>query len=930
MAQNLFRSHSTKSKRPWLGLVLALGLCAGGSAAALPGRGVPSAGAGASKALDLVEGVHSYALANGLQLLLVPEASQPKVTVRVVYKVGSRHEGAGETGMAHLLEHILFRGSRRHRDMLAELAQHGAESNAETDVDATAYYETLLSTPENLQFALDLEADRMTGARLDPQDLGKEAAIVRNELEIGENSPATILEQRLLRTAYTWHAYGRDVIGTKSDIEAVPIERLRAFYQHYYQPDNAVLIVAGKFEREPTLRLVASLFGRLGRPARRLVPTYTVEPVQDGERAVTLRRAGDVQMVGLVYHALPAVHPDFAAAQAAADVLTHEGSGRAYRALVESRLGTNLRAVAYANAEPGTVAFYIDVPKTQPIEPVRDILIAQVEELGSRPLTMVEVRRFQARARREFVRTSADPEALAEDLGRWAAAGDWRLRYLHRDRIEQLTPEEVQSFAQRYFVAANRTAGLFLPTGQPSRSPLPATPDAAALLQGYKGRPPPSPGETFGATIDNIEARAQRLKLANGLKVALLPKRSRGESVYIALHVNAGTKEALAGKAELPSLLGPLLGRGTKRRSFLQLSDEFDRLGAEVQLPALDTARLAGQGDRIEIETTRAHLGEMLALLAELLQEPSFPKQQLELVRKELVTAVEGALADPAQRAVTALLRRIYAFPVSDPRYVPTLPERITRLEQIQVEELQKFHREHWGGAAAELALVGDFDAGQVATSLEALFGAWRAPRSYERLPFPYVENASGEETISLGDKQNAVVLAGQSLELGDQDPDAPALALFAFLLGGSDNARLKLRLREQTGTSYEVTANVYASAHEQSGLFYTYFTAAPPQARDALKLLEDELVALVTHGPSAAELRASQQAYRKAYETDLANDRVLARQLMVRLERDRTLRFDKERLDRITALSLPDFLAAVRRHIAPKRLIKILAGDLS
>jgi zinc protease len=882
-----------------------------------------------------VEGVYSYVLPNGLKVLLVPEPSQPKVTVHIVYRVGSRHEGSGETGMAHLLEHMLFKGSSRHKDLLTEYTQHGVVFNAETNFDYTSYYQTMLATPENLRFALDLEADRMLTAKLDGGDLAKEFQVVRNELEIEENSPAAILEQRLLRVAYSWHGYGRDIIGSKSDIENVPIEKLRAFYRLYYQPDNAVLIVAGKLEREPTLRLISSLFGRIPRQPRKLMQTYTVEPVQDGERFVTLRRTGDVQIIGVVYHALPTAHPDFAAAQAAADVLTHEGSGRIYKALIEPRLATNLRAVTSPTAEPGTVAFFVDVPKGQPLQPVKDKLVATIEELGQKAIAPLEVRRFQARARKAFIRISADPEATAAELAQFVAAGDYRLRFLHRDRVEALTPEEVQSFAQRYFVAANRTLGLFLPTEQPQRSPQPVVPDVAALLKDYQGRPAPSPGENFVATVENIESRVQRMTLPSGMKVALLPKRSRGETVRLVLHVSAGTAKALHGKGELRSLFGPMLERGSKRRSFLQISDEFDRLNAEAQFPQLEILRAPLHRERIELTTNRAHLIEVLALLAELLQEPTFPKDQLEIVRKELTTEIEGALKEPSHVAATALFRKLFAYPADDPRHVSTLPGRLQRLSQVSVEELKQFHREYYGGGASQMAVVGDFDPTQVSRALETHFGAWRSPKAYERLIFPYVENAGAEETLPLPEKQNAVVLTGQALELSDQDPDYPALSLFGFLFGGSDNSRLSLKLREHSGTSYTVFSEVSAGTHDRSGMFFAFFTCAPQNARPGLALLERELSAILDtspgpgKAPSAVELRAMQLAYKKAQETALADDRVLARRLATLLERDRTLRFDKESLERATALTPSEFIAAVRRHIAPPRLVKILAGDL-
>src|SRR5689334_18163808 len=260
------------------------------------------AGATEPKKVATIEGITEYAMDNGLRVLLFPDNSKQQVTVNVTYLVGSRHEGYGETGMAHLLEHMLFKGTTRHQKIWTELDAHGARFNGSTWYDRTNYFETLNATDENLKWALDMEADRMVNSRVSKEDLSSEFSVVRNEFEMGENNPGEVLEERLWSTAYLWHNYGKSTIGSRSDIERVPIENLQAFYKRFYQPDNAILIVAGKLDPAKTLGLISSTFGKIPRPTRKLSPTYTVEPVQDGERSVTLRRTGDIGIVGLVYH----------------------------------------------------------------------------------------------------------------------------------------------------------------------------------------------------------------------------------------------------------------------------------------------------------------------------------------------------------------------------------------------------------------------------------------------------------------------------------------------------------------------------------------------------------------------------------------------------------------------------------------------------
>src|SRR5216117_2303674 len=241
-----------------------------------------------------VEGITEYRLqSNGLRILLFPDLSKPTITVNITYLIGSKHENYGETGMAHLLEHMLFKGSTNHPNVPKELQDHGSRPNGTTWFDRTNYFETFQASDANLEWALDLEADRMVNSFVAQKDLDSEMTVVRNEFERGENSPMDVLEERVMSVAYDWHNYGKLPIGARSDIEGVPIERLQAFYRTYYQPDNALLLIAGKIDEAATLALVQQYFGRVPRPQRTLQPNYTMEPTQDGERAVTLRRVGE-------------------------------------------------------------------------------------------------------------------------------------------------------------------------------------------------------------------------------------------------------------------------------------------------------------------------------------------------------------------------------------------------------------------------------------------------------------------------------------------------------------------------------------------------------------------------------------------------------------------------------------------------------------
>ncbi|MEO8138468.1 MAG: pitrilysin family protein [Gemmatimonadota bacterium] len=375
-----------------------------------------------------VEGLTEYRLANGLRIVLFPDVSKPTATVNITYLVGSRHEGYGETGMAHLLEHMVFKGTPRHKNIPQELTEHGARPNGSTWFDRTNYFETFSASDTNLIWALDLEADRMINSYIAKKDLESEFTVVRNEFESGENDPGSVLEERVLSTAFLWHNYGHSTIGARSDIEQVPIERLQAFYRRYYQPDNAILFVAGKFDPAKTLGLIEQKFGRIPRPDRsgalKLWPTYTTEPTQDGERSVTLRRVGDVQVLMAAYHVPSGAAEDYAAVAVLEQVLGDEPSGRLYKALVEPKKATSVSGYGYQLREPGVLIASAQVRKEDDLTVARQGLEQALAEVVSRPPTEEEVARAKAQLIKDIELTLNRSDRVGLELSEWAAMGD--------------------------------------------------------------------------------------------------------------------------------------------------------------------------------------------------------------------------------------------------------------------------------------------------------------------------------------------------------------------------------------------------------------------------------------------------------------------------------------------------------------------------
>src|SRR5260370_697338 len=379
-----------------------------------------------------VEGVTEYGFPNGLRVLLFPDTSKPKITVNVVYRVGSRNEGYGETGMAHLLEHMVFKSTKSGREVFKELTDRtgGRNFNGTTSYDQTMYFETFNASDDNLRWALALEADRMVNMPMLQKDLDTEMTVVRNEMENGENSPLNVLRQRVLAAAYNFHNYGKTVIGNRTDVERVPIANLAVFYQKYYQPDNAELIIAGQFDESKALGLVAESIGAIPKPQRLLTQPYTVEPTQEGERSVILRRVGNIQAIMAVYHIPAALHPDIAALEVMAQVLGAPQTGRLYKALVDNNRGVAASMNAGGMHDPGFAFAFAQLKPDQSIDEAQQVLLKTLEGLSNEPPSQDEVDRAKTRILKNIELALTNSQSIVMMLAGYVGDGHIRMFFL--------------------------------------------------------------------------------------------------------------------------------------------------------------------------------------------------------------------------------------------------------------------------------------------------------------------------------------------------------------------------------------------------------------------------------------------------------------------------------------------------------------------
>ncbi len=873
--------------------------------------------------ITTIEGISEYRLENGLKVLLFPDPSKPTVTVNMTVFVGSRHEGYGEAGMAHLLEHMLFKGTPTNPSVPKALQARGADFNGTTWVDRTNYYETLPATDENLEFAIALEADRMINSYVKAEDLTSEMTVVRNEFERGENSPSSILGQRMMAAAFEWHNYGKSTIGNRADIERVPVDNLRRFYKKYYQPDNAMVVIAGRYDEAKALEYVGKHFGTLPKPERVLDQTYTEEPAQDGERTVTLRRVGDVAVVGAVYHIPAGAHPDFPAIDVLEAILTQQPAGRLYKALVEQKKAADLSGAAFAWHDPGALRLMAEVASGNPPEAVLEAMLDTLELLVDRGVTKEEVERAKQRLLKQREMSASDSAEIAIELSEWAAQGDWRLYFLYRDRLEQISVEDVNRVARAYLAPTNRTVGLYIPTEQAQRTTVPATPALAEMIGEYKGREASSVGEAFDVAPTSIEARTER-KMLEGLKVALLPKKTRGNTVIARLTLRYGTKETLVGMVKACEFLPVMMTRGTKQLTRQQLQDTLDQ-----NLATLNASGGAGEATFV-IQTKRDKLPVVLELLRQVLREPTLPSAELDIIRQQVRSDLEQGLTDPQALAVRLVQRTLSPFPATDVRYTPTIQEELKLVQDLDIAALRKLHAEFLSSQAGTLTIVGDFEPEEALTILGKTLKGWKTKQPYERISRTAFLDAKPQTVkIETPDKANAFYFAGEVFPINDSHPDYPALVIGNYVFGaGALSSRLGDRVRQKEGLSYGVGSVFRAGALDERASLSVYAITNPENIDKVSTAIREELVKLLKEGLTQAELDAARDGYLQAQAVGRTEDPALARLLDDTSYTNRTMAYYAELETAIKALTVDDVTKTFAKHVSADKLFIAVAGD--
>lgn len=874
-----------------------------------------------------VEGIKEYKLSNGLQVLLIPDQSQSNVVVNIVYNVGSKHEGYGEKGMAHLLEHMLFKSTKNLGDIKKMLSDKGGDANGTTYYDRTNYYEIFPSNEENLRWSIEMEADRMINATIKQEDLDKEFSVVRNEFEIGENDPSGVLMERVISAGYLWHNYGKSTIGSKEDVERVKTPQLRKFYEKYYQPDNATLVIAGKFDDKKVIEYVNQYFSSIPKPTRVLEEIQTVEPAQDGEKFVEVKRAGDSQSVGVMYHVAPYSDKDYATIDVLSRILTSDPSGYLYKALVDTQKVANIYAYS---PEVRDASFYyvgVEVPKDKNIEQTKTDIRTELDKVATINYTDQDVERAKASILKYIENAKNNTINFAINLTEIVGSGDYRLGFLYRDNIEKVTKEDVKRVAEKYFKSNNRTVGVFIPTKDEVRvkpNEL-SSQDIKALVSNYKGRAVEKEAKPFEASIKNLKAHYAEGKLNNGLKYGIIDKEIKGEKVILSFNLPVSNEKDLENKGEIGQLTAQLLTAGTKNLTKEQIKDQLDALKSSVSF------RFGGQTLSVSINTYKNSLEKTMDIVRQIITEPIFPEAELTKTVNEYVTYLDANTNDPQSLAFNEISRVTSNYPKSSIFYTPSFTELKEDLKKVKQADLVSFYKNILGAQNGVVSVVGINDKTKVENLLNESFGKWTSKSKYEKAYPVLTATKKVDKIYNIADKENAAAVGQISFKMNKESADYPAMVIANEMLGsgGFLAARIPMRLREKEGISYGAGSYISIPNDSKSDVAsWGYYAFLNPTKRDAVeKATKEEIEKALKEGFTADELKTNIVSWKNSRTTSLGTDGTLLslsnNYLLNGIKFDDYDKLEKQ----VEALKVNDVNNVLKKYISLDKLTSVYTG---
>jgi zinc protease len=882
-------------------------------------------------------GIKEYTMTkNDLSILLMEDHSAPVLTFMVTYRVGSRNEAIGNTGSTHLLEHLMFKGTPTYNKakgttIFSVLQNVGAVINASTWNDRTNYFEMM--PREHLELALQIEADRMRNLLLDEKDKNSEMTVVRNEFERGENDPEEALDKNIWATAYQAHPYHHSTIGWRTDIENVPINRLREFYETFYWPNNATVTIIGDFDTKNAMNLIYKYFGSIPKSPKPIPAMYTEEPIQEGPRRVIVKRTGETGIVGVAHKSLKSLDQRQYAFVVLDRILSSGKNSRFYRSLVDKGLAAAVEVQNTPFKDAGLFITYATLTPNTKHADVEKIILDEYKKIQDSSVTQKELddAKAQIRVAQAFGRDGSF--SVASRLNEAIAVGDWKYYTNFMDEINKVTAADIQAVAKKYLVEDQMTVGYFIPKSAGEKS----TGSVEFKNEGNHPRSFRGSEERVNDEIVNEDGTmsdgllmavdGEQTKLAknivdskiNGIRV-LSMKTSVKDVVTIRGSLMAGTYFSGANKA-VADLTVAMLDQGTAKRDKFTISAELEKLGAVLNFTT------GNETVNFSARCLRSDVGTVINILSEELRMPLFDEKALANVKKRRLAMYKQNSESTNNRATETLYEKI--FPTDHPNYAVPTQQMIADIEKITINDLKEFHKKNYGPASMILVAVGDVDSKELNAQVQANFSGWSGGSHFAKPKKAETKAADKNPIIvSMKDKTSVSLVIGTGIGMQRDEKDFLPLFVGSYILGGNFSARLMSTVRDNEGLTYGI--NSFFDGHQYSdGSWLVLATFSPDLLKRGLESTRKQIALWLEKGVSEDELKAKKTTITGSYKVGLSTTNGIANQILSIAQRDLSLDFLDQYPDKISALTLSDVNGAIQKYIKADNLFTVAAGSI-
>ena len=858
-------------------------------------------------------GIKEYTMtSNGLRVLLKQDNTAPVATFMVTYEVGSRNEAIGYTGSTHLLEHLMFKGSRKFNtkkgnSVFQTLQSLGARMNATTWLDRTNYFAVLPS--EHLETLIEIEADRMRNAYIKEEDRQSEMTVVRNEFERGQNSPSGVLDENIWATAYQAHPYHHSTIGWKEDIENVSIERLREFYDTFYWPNNATAIAIGDFTEKEALSMIKKHFGKIRKSTKPIPEVYTAEPKQEGIRTITLKRAGQQGIVGVAHKTPAATHPDAPAFMVLSSILSSGKNSRFYKNITDKGLTTSVYIWDSLFRDPGLFTVYANLSPDVDHKTVEKAVVDEYEKIKKDGVSDEEVKNAQTQLIASMKFRQDGSYAIASGLNEAIASGDWTLYTTYDEKIGTVTKEDVQRIVKEYFKEDLSTIGYFIPLGAGGQNKKLAT--SAKDLEKMKLKHYSEEEELLSSKVVDSEP-------VEGIRLLTL---KRGSGVVTLTGSMLGGDIYASGNARTADMVAAMLDQGTTNMTKFEISAKLESAGARLGF-FNGQARVGFSGKFLSEDTKM-----VFDLLADQLKNPLFAEEDLNKVKKRQVANYKRSKESTRGNATNNMLKAFYG---TGHQNSPTDPDKaIEEIKKITPKNLKDFHLKNYGAGTMVIVAVGDVDHNSLESLIKEGFGGWKKSPLKEKKETGTANKVSDKVYVTMQDKTSTDFLVGTALGIDRYHPDYLPLYVATHTLGGNFSARLMQTVRVKEGLTSGINSSMRGFGNGNDGYWMVGGTFSPKLLSKGESSTLREIKKWAEEGITQKELDITKSTLTGGFQVGFDSTGGLAGGILDAIIVHGDLTYLDSYPERIKAITLDQANTAISKYIFFDDLYQVAAGTI-